>query len=336
MVVCKKCTLQLVCKSGLLSLTVTFLIAGWYWIQHGEELWSYFIMNSFGMNADVWKLPGGIREHILYYFQGPVLQSNLGFFTIPVLAIFFGGAFWNIGTNKNHEDRIIGASLCIMVSGIYGIFFLQGIKNEYMGGVLYIFLLFGALYYLSQLIRYVEMKWDPNPFLGCFCAVVITALFWSLYRYPETEKVNPLWASINKSMTLRLLDDLSVRITNQPSRIVFSQATPIISEYVTMMLGSQSKKIIVESCAWTKNLTDAIASLPRYDYIVLQDPGMEGRPGFTIPSEAWSYELRKYLDKQSEWTLVNRYPSVDKKNAYLYGRSSLMNKSGPPVTAPKG
>jgi hypothetical protein len=324
MILFKKYEICFVCVRGGVSLAAAFLIAGWYWVQHGKELWSYFIMNSFGMNADVWRLPGGAREHLLYYFHGPVLQSSLGLFTIPLLIIFVGGALRDIFANENPEHRMKGASLLIMAFCIYGIFVLQGIKNEYMGGVFYMFILYGAIHYLSRAILWAQSTWRPRPILCYACAAMLIGVAWTLYRFPETERVNPLWASINKSTTQRVLNDLSQRITSKVTSIVFTQGGPIIQEYVTMVLQFQSKNIIVESAAFTKNLADAIGSLPRYDYIVLQDPGMEGRPGFPIPSELWARNFKQYLDSQPEWTLVSTYPSVDKKNAYLYGRSSVI------------
>ena len=320
----RKCSIRAVFLSGALALSAAAVLCGWYWIQHGGELWAYFVDNTIGVNADIWRTPGGVREHLLFYFQGVSLQSSLGLFTIPILILYLGGTLSDIALKSKTEERMIGAGLLIMFVGVFVIYFLQGIKNFYMGGVLYMILLFGALYYLEQIILIGAELWNSKPLMLYGCAALLVACSWTLSRFPETERVNSLSAANSKSTTTGIIEDLSKIITSRPTAVLFTQGGPILPEYAAMMLQSQSKHVIPMNALMNRKLTDVIAMLPRVDFVVVQDPGMEGRPGFPIPGELWERDLKSYLDKNAEWQLVNTYSTVDKKNAYLYGKTAIL------------
>jgi hypothetical protein len=307
-----------VLKSGIAIILTAILISGWYWFQHGQELWDYFIVNSFGVNADIWKTPGGIKDHLFFYFQGATLQSSLGLFTVPFTVLLLGGCLYDLLLSKNLERKIIGGGLLWMVVCIFGIFYLQGIKNQYMGGVLYMYLLFGALVYLEIILK---TRFASNTLVCHVLAVVIIIISFSLYRYPTTEKVNTVWAKNSKSTTLGLLADLlKNRKANQIS-ILFTQGGPVVPEYLKMMLNSLSIKINVGSAALNKDYKNVINSLAKYEYVVIQDQRIEGRPGFPMPSEEWEPQLKLYLDNNQKWLIVNEYKTLDGKKVYLYVRN---------------
>ena len=328
MLILKKCTVGATVLNALLILASTMLVAGWYLVQHYQELWAYFIDNSFGINKDVWKLPGGIYEHLSYYFHGDTLQSSLGLFATPIVFLFVGGSLYDLLLSRRFDRKLLGAEFLWMLGCISVVYFLQGIKNQYMGGVLYMFLFYGALFYLESLLLKFENIRFGKPMLGYCVAVLLVGFSWCLHRFPETERANGVWAANSKSMTLGVTGDLSKQIGSKSVPVLFTQGMPIIPEDVIMALKAQSKELVYGSAALTAHLTDVIATLPRYEYVVLQDRGVEGRPGFPMPPEEWEEDLKCYLDKQPEWTLVGAYPSLDGKKGYLYGRtSSLKSKA---------
>ena len=328
MLLLRKSNIGAIAINGILALLTATVTASWYWMQHGSELWAYFIDNSFGKNADVWRTSGGIREHLLFYFQGGTLQSSLGLFVAPILLLFVGGCLSDLFQSRKPKLKMIAGGLLWMLVCIFGVYFLQGIKNQYMGGILYMFLFFGALVYAEALLLKCQTGLFAIPILGCCSALLLPLFSWSLYRYPSTEIVNPVWSANSKTTTLGLLSNLSEQIKSKPTPVLFTQAGPVVPEYVIMMLKSKSKEIVYENAALTRKLSDVIASLPRYDYVVLQDPEIEGRPGFPMPSEIWERDLKSYLDRGSEWSLLATYPTVDKKNVYLYERSNLITNPG--------
>lgn len=324
MLISKKSTLRAILLNGILILVSATVVSGWYLVQHYQELWAYFIDNSFGTNRDIWRLPGGVWEHLSFYFHGDTLQSSLGMFTLPIVTLFVGGALFDSIFGRGADLKFRGLQFLWMLACITLLYFLQGIKNQYMGGVLYLYLFYGALFYLQLLLLEFEKIQLGKPYVSYFLAILLVVGSWSLNRFPETERANTVWAANSKSMTLGVAQDLSKEIGPKAVSVLFTQGGPIVPEVVIMTLKAHSKVIIYGSAAFTKQLTDVTETLPRYDYVVLQDKGVEGRPGFPMPPEEWEGDLKNYLDKHLEWTLVAAYPSLNEKKSYLYKRAVLL------------
>lgn len=332
----KKATFKAIVTSTVLMFLSTIFVAGWYWIQHGKELWNYFMENSFGANIDVWKLPGGVREHLCFYFKGDTLQASLGLFVIPVAVLFLAGCLYDLFAAKELNRKIIGAQLLGMLGCIFIIYYLQGIKNQYMGAILYMYLFYGAVVYFARILSVATGFTSGKPMLKCFMGVFITAVAWCLYQYPNSERVNSLMAENSKSTTLRLLGDLSRDIKSRSASILYTQGGPVVPEYASMILRSQSKKLSFDDALMIKNMAGVIQLLPSYDYVVVQDPEIVGRPGFPMPAEVWEKDLKCYLDQKPEWALLAAYPTFDGKKIYLYRKNHSIKTSAALMPMPAG
>ena len=283
-----KSPVRAIVLNSVLMLGSAVLVAGWYWAQHWQELWAYFIDNSFGVHKDVWRLSGNVYEHLTYYFHGDVLQSSLGLFTAPIVLLFVAGCFYDLFLSRRFDRQMLGASFLWMLGGIFAIYYFQGIKNIYMGGALYMYLFYGSLVYFEELLLKIgTIRSGKTTLVSYSIAVLLTGVSWSLHRFPETERANGVMSANYKSMTLGVTGDLSKQIGAKPVPVLFTQGMPIIPEDVIMFLKAQSKELIYGSAALTAHLADVIETLPQYDYVVIQDRGIEGRPGFPMPPEEW-------------------------------------------------
>ena len=325
MLLLQKCSWGKVLLNFSLVLFAALLVAGWYWIQHWQELWAYFLENSFGVNSDVWRLPGGFWNHLLFYFRGDTSQGSMGSFMPFILTSFIGGCLYNIITRRNREMLIISLELIFMAACIFLIYFLQGIKNQYMGGVLYMYLFFGSLFFLSAGISSWKSASLLQSVLKYLAAIFLVVLALVFYRFPNIERVIPLHSQNAKITTLGIFQDIAKLSEPHIPWVLFTQGGPVIPESISMMMKSHGRDINIASFALKKDIKDIFNSINIFDYIIVQDKGIEGRPGFPMPAEIWEEDLKKYLDRQREWSLLSTYTTLDNKHVYLYRKTMLLN-----------
>jgi energy-converting hydrogenase Eha subunit F len=311
----KKSSIYDISISGLITVLAALALSGWYWGQHAREMWAYFIDNSFGKNSDIWKTPGGISEHLLYYFRGATYYSGLGLFMIPLAAILSFGCVKDIVYSNKLEEKMIAVGTLWILTCIYIIFSLQQMKNQYMGGVLYMFILFAALVYFEKITNSL-LRLDRIKSILISTVVVLISIM--LYRYPPTEKANQVWAKNAKLTTQGIISDLK---TKNKTSIIFTQGGPVVPEYISMIRKANLQQTVVGCAVFTKNLDDVISMIQKFEYIVLQDKEIEGRPGYPMPAEEWEPRLKSYLDNNQKWFLVNEYNTLDGKKVYLYSRN---------------
>jgi hypothetical protein len=319
--VTRQASLAALGKGLALSLATFLLVSGWSWIPHAKSILDYFMVHSFGANQDVWALKGTLADRLLYYVRGYAKDSNLGGFYGLFCAIYLGGCLYEILRGPRLAERIRGASFLWMIVALFAVNGFFKMKSPYLGGSFYGFLIFGAVFYTAYFIR--------KPGAGIFrrfgfqvlAALAILGFVSVRYMFPPAGMVNPEWGRAQRIVNEQMLAELVALDVKGPLRVLTTQGGPIIHEYLGMMLDAEGAQLVVSCAAMDRSLEEALPRLGGVDFVVLQDPGILGKPGSPIPGEELQAPLKAHLDAiPQEWNQVRAITAPDGKNVYLYRR----------------
>jgi hypothetical protein len=312
-----------------LALTIVSVVvsAGWYCIPHGEAIYDYFHVHSFGEHKDVWVFEGSLTERMLHYLKGIPAHSNLGAAYIPLFVLYIGGVFRDIARPAAFEDRLRGIAFLWMLVCLYLVNSLFTLKSPYLGGAFYGFLIFGGIWNLSRLLNwYFTVNSDREPVLGRklrSLAIVVVLLFpASSYRFPELCKVPRSSAKERKVINRTLVSDIMPKDESEKVKLILTQGSPVISEYIQMEFRKRKKQAVVENLFVNREFEVFEDAVKTADYVVVQDPGLPDAPGNSMPAEELLPRYLEYLQNAPEWQLMKEYPVEGGKKIYLFSPKS--------------
>jgi hypothetical protein len=308
-----------------ISLFAAALVCGWYWFQHGREIFDYFYSNSFGANQDVWSYRGSLFELYTYYFRGVALESNLGMFWIPFLVLYLAGGLMDLIFGHNLRQRLRGGSFLWMLFCLALVNSIFGMKSPFLGGSLYGFIIFGAIFYAVEILTTLTKRAVIRSGFQWAIAIVLLFFAWGIHSFPSASKVNKEAAANQKIANLGAFADLDDLVHTGQS-ILFTQGNPIVPEFLQMELRSRGKIFKPISGAFCRTLSDMMPLIAQSDFLFLQDLAIIGAPGDMIPSEKLQPEIKMYVDATPEWQLVNTYSLTHGKNVYLYQKTPIISR----------
>ncbi len=324
-VACRKASCWLACSRTGLVLLAILLTTGWHLALHGEKTFNYFWENSFGANKDVWVYGGSAFDRWFYYLKGGALESNMGSFFIPCVALFLVGA----GRELSHRDlwiRFRGGSLLWMLAALWFVNGYFNMKSPFLGGAFYGFLIFGSVFYFAEFMACV-IRGVPVARTGVQMAVQLFLLagsitvFLSMVSFPPASRVDPQLAENNMLINHALLKHLSLT-SNAEKRLLFTQGNPVVPEYLELKLREKGIPVKAGSAAFVRELERVVAAAEESDYVFAQDPEMLGRPGDNIPGERSQVELVNFLTESGNFELDLRVTDLQGKSVYLFKRVS--------------
>jgi hypothetical protein len=306
----------------LLTALAAIVVCGWYVIPHGSEILGYFYSNSFGQNKDVWIYKGGLLDRWTYYLRGAALQSNPGYFFLPLLGLYLWGAIRDLWKGEGLEARLRGGSFLWMLVCLFGVNAVFAMKSPFLGGAFYGFLIFGGFWYLARLLASAPVQAWLTPLprqIAAACA--LAGLAWVGFSFPEVCRVSRVSADTQTSVNRALLSDLLARAPQgRRTILLLTQGNPVVGEYLQMEFRRRGLDLRIHSAAMMRSAGEVIAFAQRPRYAVVQDPGMLGTPQDAIPGEKLQPELIAYFHSNPDWKLVSEYPDKSGKRAYLYER----------------
>ncbi len=297
---------------------VAVLVCGWYVGPNARPIFDYFYQNSFGENRDVWGYKFGLWKQWTYYFQGPALASNLGGLVFPLLFAYLVGAGRDLWRGETLFVRIRGGAFLWMLGGLILVNSAFGMKSPYLGGSLYGFLMFGALWQITRFLGWgITAGWwasRPRQIVAAlgFCAVMLGGM-----SYPEVCVVNRFTAAPVTAINRGVFRDLA-RNAQAGQTLLAVQSGPVVHEYLAMALRAKKRPIEIRSGAFFSDLDRLKRVARKTDFVLLQDPGTLGRPGAEMPSEALLPSALTFFQGSPDWQLVNQYPDQRGKFVYLY------------------
>lgn len=312
-------TLSTFARSLITGGSATLLVCGWYWIQHGAQILDYFYANSFGRNRDVWAYGGDLGDRLTYYFQGPALNSNLGLFFVPLIALYAVGSLRDLLVMSGTDRRIRGASFVLMLLGLALINAAFGMKSPYLGGSFYGFCIFGGFFYGSQGLLAIQNSSTPQWF-RCLAGAALVGLAWTIHRFPDAGKVNSEAAANQKFANLAALNDLAL-CAKRGDLVLYTQGNPIVPEFLDIELRARGKPIRWTSGAMERTMKKLEQMIVQADFVFVQDQELIGAPGDKIPGEKFQPELRNFLNAQPDWKILKAYELTGSKKVYLYHRT---------------
>ncbi len=308
-----------------LAIASAMAVAGWYWVQHGREIFDYFFVNSFGDNREVWEFHGSLWDQLTYYVApGKALASNLGNFFYPLLAIFLTGSLVDLARGETLAVRLRAAAFLWMLAGTCVVNAAFSMKSPYLGGSFYGFLIFGAAWYAVRLLRCTRARewlrplWRQAVFAGVVLAFCATA-----FSFPPvcvvSKKIRKVQTSVNNGV---LRDLLAASGANDDPTLVVTQANPIVPQYFEIEFRARNRKLTMISAALAHRREEVLRFTRDASYVLLQDPGLSGRPeGNDIPAEKLQPELLALFRADPAWHLAGTYPDGAGKFAYLFQRN---------------
>lgn len=309
-----------IARNLAITLLAAFLVCGWYWVQHGKEIFDYFYANSFGANQDIWAYRGSLVERYAYYFRGVALDSNLGLFWLPLVLIYLAGSVRDLVNGCGM--RIRGVSFLWMLLCLVIVNSVFGMKSPFLGGSLYGFVIFGAFFYLPEFLGAFVARFVRPEALRWIVAVVLVVAAWNMQRFPPAGRVHAEAAANQKTANLGALADLQATVA--PSQcILFTHGNPIVPEFLEMELRAQGKPVHFQCGSLARTLAELQPSFSESDFVFVQDQQIVGAPGDAIPGEKLQPEIKSYLDANPQWRLLDTYPLSGEKNVYLYQKISL-------------
>jgi hypothetical protein len=319
---CGNASWRQILAGWLFTIFAAVAVCGWYVFPHGGEILDYFYSNSFGQNKDIWSYKGGLLDRWTYYLRGAALQSNLGYFLLPLLAIYLYGAIRDLWKDTGLEARLRGGSFLWMLACLFGVNAVFAMKSPFLGGAFYGFLIFGGFWYLARLLASPPVQaWLTPPPRRIAAACAVTGLAWVGFSFPEVCRVSRVSADTQASVNHALLADLLARAPQgRRTILMLTQGNPVVGEYLQMEFRRRGLDLRVHSAAMMRSADEVIAFAQRPRYAVVQDPGMLGTPQDAIPGEKLQPELIAYFRSNPGWKLVSEYPDKNGRRAYLYER----------------
>jgi hypothetical protein len=310
----------------LLGLACTFgaalIVAGWYCIPHGKEIFDYFYENSFGANKDVWIYRGSMWERLTYYVRGIALYTNTAQFIFPLALVYIWGAVSDLTRGSDLFAKFRGGAFLWMIVCLFGVNAFFSMKSPFLGGSFYSFLIFGGLWYGARILQVgLEEGWLQARSRQCFAALALAALGSCGYFFPAVCHVNPITKRVQNRVNHGVLHTLFKSVGERKRAVILlTQGNPIVGENLQMEFRSRGKRLVVISGAFCRKVDEVVALSQRAGFVALQDQKMIGSPGDAIPAEQIQPELIAYFQSSPDWVLIGEYPDRAGKKAYLYQR----------------
>lgn len=307
-------------SAGLVA-AIAFAVCGWFWLPRYKDIIWYFVSNVYGVNKEVWTYRGDLIDRMAYFWHGKAVACNTGAFWWPFLLIFVAGSV---------RDAVAGASTYLRIRGwcFLWMFVCLGLvhsifetKTVFVGGALYSFIIFGAIFYFS--LGFLALTRLPLQGLKAqiIAAVVLAAVAWRAHSLPPYSLANPEIASNRNIANREALCDLQ-RAAKHGDRILVVVAEPVNPDYIRMELRSQDLTVEMLSGALCRTLQEVKVLLQDSDFVFIQDPKIVGETGDAFPAKLLQTDTKAFLDSSPEWQRVNAYHLSRGKNIYFYRRVS--------------
>jgi len=297
----------------------TLVVSGWYCIPHAGEIFDYFYVNSFGENKDIWIYKGDLFSRFWYYVTGVPLQSNLGKLFLPFLAIYLSGVGRDLFATGTLRSRLRGAAFLWMLGCLFAVNAYFSMKSPFLGGAFYSFLIFGALWHLSQFFQSAPLReWCSGIPRQIGVCMIIWGLGAAVYAFPYVSVMDTERTRVEAYVNRALLSDLLARITMHRCNVLVTQGNPVVGEYLQMEFRKRGKDLRITNTAMERTVQKVVDLSKHRRYAVVQDQNMTGAPLDAIPGEKLQPELIAYFGKSPNWRLIATYPDHRGHNVYLY------------------
>ena len=105
------------------------------------------------------------------------------------------------------------------------------------------------------------------------------------YRFPPICKVDIPLAKEIGSVHRALVRDLLPEGKPEGINLVFTHGGPVVLEYVAMEFRKRRRPLETQFLAFQREFGGYVEAAEKADFVILQDPGTPGHPGYAIPAE---------------------------------------------------
>ncbi|MCX7414424.1 MAG: hypothetical protein NTW36_13430 [Planctomycetia bacterium] len=134
---------------GLMAFSgVLLALAGPYWWFFGHDIWTYFWVNSFGVNKAVWAYPGTSAQALRFYLTGEAARSNVGYSGWVLALASLTCTVFLFASRTALRWRLAVLLTALLAS--FTINALAEMKSPFLGGAIYGLWLFGTAYAFAE------------------------------------------------------------------------------------------------------------------------------------------------------------------------------------------
>jgi len=293
-----------------------FVLAGPYFLYFGHDIWSYFWVNSFGANREVWLFRGDAWHQFTYYIWGMGGQSNIGYSGILLIAVYVAGCIWL--WRRKSELRVQLVAINSIIFCAYLINALAQMKSAYLGGAFFGTWIFASAFVIDR--AFFECPADRRRLL--MRSLWVLALLCLLsYRWPRMSNVavDGLRPKSFRFAELRFNELLEKNRATPPANVLFLQGGPVVMENVGVWAIRNHTGTKVGSGAFLRSVEEFRKAISTFDWIVLQDKDILGNCEI-LPSESHLPDFISAISSDPKFHLLEEIPGIDGKKMYVFAK----------------
>ena len=241
----------------------------------------------------------------------------LGAFFRPALVVTLAVCAWDL-FRSSLAARLRAGSILLLLGGLYLLLVVSPLKSIYLGAPFYAALLLSWAWALVRLYELAGPRPLGRPAVQAAVGLLLVAGAWSLHDFPRASEVYPEAAANQREVNRALLSDLLARTGSAPLTVLFTQAMPVIPEFLSLEFRAAGKRLVRRSAAMAASADEAFGAAEGARFVVVQDPAIVGASGDRIPGEAYQVELLERFGKSPGWALAATYPQSRGKHVYLF------------------
>jgi hypothetical protein len=316
------------------------LLALPYYLFAGKAVWRYIWVNTFGADADVWKLKIDRASQLRYYVVGLGGTEMLNWHWTILAGVFLAGIIFLLARRRRRE-WLGAAALAWVVMITYAICTLNQMKHDFLGLSFQVPLIFLGVLALRNMVFWQRLKRQP-PWAESLL-VIATVSGITLFQWPHplgdyrSAAVRAKWAMVEG-----VFDEVSKRVElGTPSswprppapkrpRVLMTFSGEISSNVLNFFAVQKLKLIDFYELPIVHTAGPYIQEFDAADFVVACDPGMDQAPSFNeanlacgwVPSAAFQDQILTALRARKDYTLVSKleYPP-NHRNFYVFRKS---------------
>ena len=171
-------------RAGAVTASAFVLLSLPYYLVGGKEIWQYIRVNTFGTDAEIWKLKLDRSSQIQYYVFGPGGAEMFNEHWIILAGVFVAGIIFLLAL-RHRREWLRAAALAWVVIITYAICTLNQMKHEFLGLNFQVPLIFLGVLVLRNMVfwqrRKRQLPWAET------LLVIATASGILLFQWPPSQ-----------------------------------------------------------------------------------------------------------------------------------------------------
>lgn len=343
-------------RASAIPTAVILVLSGPYFFVAGVRTWYYVWDNTFGVNADFWKMKGTLSDHLWYYISGSGGDEMLGRQGIilgKILAIaivfYLGRTFWQIYKRRWNSELLAVLAIGYVVLVSFLICVANQMKHIFLGLDFQVPIVFLALVglcnmVLSQRLRR-QVPW-AEALLGLTALACLSKFQWPDYR--SSAAVADQRAVLDE--VARAVDEhldkpgAPVHYANHVPTVLVTfvgNLNSMLLQYTAMQ--RHDPPIEYYDLSFVRTPDAFRLQFDAADFVVTADQGMDHVDGPAeqtmvdafVPSSAFQGELLEWLRARKDFRQIAEieYP-INHKNFYVFQRLAPREEPGTRPASP--